>query len=65
MLELKNLNAFCVFVYLFEPQIVLAYFPKNVAMQVDPESFDTSLAVFGLSCLCVLTKMTFEHAHHA
>lgn len=64
MLEPKNVNAFCVFIYLFGPQIVLAYSPKNIAMQVDPESFDPSLAVFGLSCLCMLSKMTFEHAHH-
>lgn len=76
MLKLKDLNAFCVFIYLFGPQIALAYSPKSVAVQVDPESFDTSLAIFGnslaicgigglgLSCLCVLAKMTFEHAHY-
>lgn len=34
---------------LFGPQIVLAYSPKSVAVQVDPESFETSLAVFGNS----------------
>lgn len=50
--KLKDLNAFCVLIYLFDVQIVLAYFHRSLC-KLNLRPLIQDLAAFGNSLTCL------------